>query len=171
MKKIVQWVAIVGVALVIGLLVYNIIKNEQFFEASFSTCLSLLAVIGISFFLSQRLTDKRKQRDIMLKVVESLEILVADSRLYKITMETTEEEILMRNRAISNRISILAQCPNRVGIDEQVRFIQEKFKEYEDFVGNHIKDRTYLTQSEKELRRPIELIDHKTYELMLKLYE
>lgn len=140
-------------------------------EASFSTCLSLLAVIGISFFLSQRLTDKRKQRDIMLKVVESLEALVADPRLYKITMDTTEQEILMRNRVISNRISILEQCPSKVGISEQVRFIREKFREYEDFVGDHIQNLAYLTESEKELRRPVELIDHKTYELMLKLYE
>lgn len=169
--KSAKWIAGVGLLFVLALGVYNALGNCKFFEASFSTCLSLAAVIGISFLLSQKLTDRRKQRDIMLKVAESLKDLVDNPAAYHLPDDVSPEDITTRNRDISNRITTLEQYGKKLGVAEEVAFIRQKFTEYEEFTGDHIKKLSYLRDSEKELRRPLELICQKLYDLMIKLYE
>ena len=85
MKKIINIILLALVAGVIALGISNFQTNTLFFEASLISCLSLLAVIGFSFFFVQRMTDSRKQRDIMLKLAESLLELVSCPDSYKIS--------------------------------------------------------------------------------------
>ena len=64
MKK---WhLAIIAVVLASVILVLGIVNiaccNEEFWSVSAFDCLSLLIVVGVSFFIVERQTDKRKQK-------------------------------------------------------------------------------------------------------------
>ena len=45
----------------IFLLVYNLLRNENFFEASATTLITIFSAVAISYFLVQKKTDIRRK--------------------------------------------------------------------------------------------------------------
>jgi len=153
------------------LTIYNLITNEKFLESSLATCVSIGVVIYISYYLTQKQNDKRKQKEILLNLLESIQNFAMDKTSYAIDSEDAAKAIITRKRLVSNRINLLVNYSNKLNIKEESSFISQKFREYEDFLGEHFNDLDSLRKSEKELRRPLELIDIKLSEIMLKLFE
>ena len=103
--------------------------------------------------------------------MESIQQFAISKTSYEIDSNEAIESINSRKRIVSNRILILDKHAHKFNIAEETTFILQKFHEYEDFIGNHITDLDYLEKSKKELRRPLDLIDSKLSEMMLKLFE
>ncbi len=157
--------------ILIAVSLFNIYTNKSFFETSFTTCVSIAVAVGISYFLSQKQTDRRKQKEILLNLVSRIQNIVCSTEAYTVQRTTDPDSLTMRNRDINNAIHILENFGKRFDISTEVCFIREKFNEYEELIGNHINDLNYLQESKKELKRPLDLIDKKLFEIMLKIYD
>lgn len=126
--------------------------------------------VAISYYLVQRQTDFRKQKEILLDLIEKLCLQVSDKRTYDFST-VSKEEISMWNRDISNKIELLKKFQSTFSYEKELTFISEKFEEYEHFVGDHFDDREYLCKSRNELQRPMRLIDSKLVELAMNLFQ
>lgn len=158
------------VLLIIALVIYNCVYNyTNFLKVNAINCISALIVIGASFFVVQRQTDYRKQKDIFITLLESLKKIVDDEKSYNFS-SVEKEEMLMRSRDISTKIDVIKQYAERFGIKTDVEFLQEKFEEYQSVIDNHSTNMELLRQIHTELKRPLNLISQKIIEMMLNLY-
>ena len=55
-------------------------------------------------------------------------------------------------------------------IEEEARFLSSKFSEYDEVIGNHINDLDTLKKMSLDLKRPLDLISQKIFEIMIELY-
>ena len=171
-KKQIEKYALVGVVAVIAcLVVWNIICNRSFLESSASSLLSALIVVIVSYYLVQRRNDNGRQKEVCVKVLASLQGIAAREDSYIVTAETTTSSLTSRTRDIRNLLGVLKKYESRFGITEDVKFITEKFEEYNDPISDHINDIGYLVKSSEELHRPLRLIESRAYEAMLHLYD
>ena len=154
---------------VIGLIIYNWINNNKFWVASATTCLSLLFAAILSFYFVQRQTDFRSQKGLLIKLLESLLIIVDDEKSHNFSNES-KEQILMRKREINNKIEILREFEKKFSISDDVQFLDSKFSEYEDTIGNHINDLETLRKMNDDLERPLKLMSQCIYRIMIELY-
>lgn len=161
---------LIALILLIILITYNIINNEKFFELSISALLTLFTAIFISFYLVQRNTDLRYQKQIYCNLLMDIQKLVTNPDTYTFDKNTDVRTITSKKRTLSNYIGLVNLHSKKFELEQEANFIREKFKEYDEFLGNHISDITYLSKSKEDLRRPLDLINDKLYEMMLKLY-
>ena len=120
--------------------------------------------------LVQRQTDRRNQKEAIIRILSCIQQLVNDPAAWEIADETYQAELTMRKRKISNLINILEEESKAFNIGKDVIFIKDKFTEYADFMGNHISDLDYLKRSKLELQRPLDLIYCKIFETQMTLY-
>lgn len=165
---------VVGVffLLVIALIIKNGVSNwDSFSEASLASCLSMLIVLAVSFMLTQTIVGNRKKQEILIDVAQKLSELIEDPVGYRVSTSCQDYEALLNShkRQISNLIGLLEEKAPKFRIEKETKALREKFKEYEEFLGDHITDVDYLSNSEKELKRPLELMTQKLFEIMLKL--
>ncbi len=149
---------------------YNIGHNEEFWSASAVNIITILIAVVISYFLVQRKSDRRKQKEILLDLINKLRLLIDSEETYDFTGQS-REEILMRNRDISNKVQILTDIQTVFGIEEDMKFIQEKATEYLSLVGDHSMDLDYLIKSKKELQRPLMLISTRLVSMSINLFQ
>ena len=76
----------------------------------------------------------------------------------------------MNKRAMNSKIGFIAQFGEKFNISKEIAFIEEKFKEYDSIIGDHIDDCNTLGKLHNELRRPLSLISQKIFEIMMNLY-
>ena len=169
-KKLAKITAGVLIVAVLIVAVYNMVCNDKFFEASFTSCISLIVAIGLTFYFVQVQTDRRKQKEIFIQLIESFKCIVDDEKSSEFE-KLSDEEILMLKRNMSNKLEIIKKLEERFSIEEQVAFLAEKYEEYAAIIGNHIQDRDTLNKLHKELRRPLSLMSEKMFEMMLDLYK
>ena len=160
----------VCILLYIGFIAYNVKTNQSFFQASASDCITIGIAIIISYYLVQKRDDQRRQKDIIFELISKIMLIIENEKMYNFSGQT-KEEIMMRNRNISNRIHILEKIKDDFSIVTEVDFIRAKFDEYCDFIGDNIEKPDYLQQSQNALLRPISLIHTKLEEIALNLYK
>lgn len=167
------WKWILGILCAIAFLiftVYNVVKNSDFWEASAVNIITILIAIVISYFFVQRKSDLRKQKDILLSLINGFQLQITSEKAYDFTGQTGEE-ILMRKRDISNKLHILSELQDNFSIQTEVKFLNEKFDEYDQLISDHIADLDYLVKSKNELRRPLDLINDKLVRISINLYK
>ena len=71
----------------------------------------------------------------------------------------------------SNSFDKIDKYSKKFHLEDEIIYIKDKFSEYETLLSDHISDFTYLSKSSKELKRPLELITEKLYEMMLKIFD
>lgn len=166
------WISIVATTCLIVLAVYNFLTNRcAFFNMSIATCLTILTAIWISFSFTQKRIDNRVQKETLMKLLNNIQSVVDDKAAYSISKDTPDEELTMRNRNLHNSIDILLKYASKFEIKPEAEFVEARIKEYTDLVGAHLPDKEYLSKSENELRRPLELVSSKLYDIMMKLYD
>lgn len=168
-KKWMSLVLILPILSVIGIGIYNIYNNQKFWETSATTCISLLFAAILSFYFVQRQTDFRSQKGIFIKLLESLQTIVNDEKSYNFS-EVSKEQILMRKREMNNKIKLINDLSRKFSIEEEARFLSSKFSEYDSVIGNHINDLDMLKKMSLDLKRPLDLISQKIFEIMIELY-
>lgn len=132
-------------------------------------CLTLMIALLVSYYLTQRQNDHRKQKEILLDLIQKLQEQLSRESMYNLA-DVSTEEIFMRIRSVRNRIHILDSKKIEFGFKEEIALIDNWFTEYGDLIGNHIEDREYLKNSKSELKRPLDLIDGKLIEMAMKLF-
>ncbi|MBP3650052.1 MAG: hypothetical protein IKK08_10445 [Clostridia bacterium] len=169
MKKIV-YIALGIVALgIIALCIYNGIMNQSFWNISVFNGITMLWTIGVSFILTQQFGRYNKQVDVVHRILDKLLELINESETCRIHPTTESENLLMRNRQIHNQLGSLSSCADKFGIKNDIEFLEKMFNEYEEIIGEHIRDIDYLSKSESTLSRPINNMRDKIYAIMLKL--
>lgn len=153
-----------------GFVLYNVINNDEFWNASAVNIITILIAIIISYFFVQRKSDVRKQKEIILGLISGLQLQISSEKAYAFSGQTGEE-IMMRKRDISNKIHILSEVQDTFSLQEEVKFICDRFDEYDNLISDHITDLEYLCKSQNELRRPLELINTKLVSMSINLYK
>lgn len=173
-KSKIKWPSfIVVIALIIAFVcffVFNMNNNPKFWEATAVNCITMVIAVVVSYGLVQRNSDRRKQKEIVAGLISDLRGIIRRQDMYDLK-EKTADEINMRNREISNLLEILHAVEEEYAIEEGVGFVQEKFDEYREFVGDHITDIEYLCNSKKELQRPLSLMDNRLLQIAISLYK
>lgn len=159
---------VIGVA-ILGIAIYNMFRNDNFWDASATTCISLIIAGGLSFYVVQRQTDRRKQKEIFMKLLESLKDLTDDEKSY-ILAGRSADEILMQKRAMNNKITFIKKYSKDFSIEKDVAFLEEKYNEYVAVIDGHIHDLKTLEKLGADLKRPLSLISQRIFEMMFNLY-
>jgi len=150
---------------------YNVYTNcSKFLEVNVIHCINTIVVIGISFFIVQRQTDKRKQKDVFISLLEALKKLVDDERSYNF-IGVEKEDMLMRMREITLKVELIKHYSEHFKIEEESRFLLEKLKEYVNIIDNHSTEMELLCKLHMELKRPLNLMSGKIFDIMLNLYK
>lgn len=172
-KGVKRWVFGILVFFVLLVMFLNIfvLKNESFWNASVTSCLTLLVALVVSFYFTQKNLDERRQKESYLKLLEKTQVLVADKDLIEIKKEEDIKIVLMKKRGLNNYVSILKAYAEKFSIQEDIKFIEEKTQEYTFFFGNHQQDIEYLAKSSDDLARPLLLIESRLSEIMIKLFD
>jgi len=154
---------------ILGITIYNAISNDEFFNAPITTCISLFIASGLSFYVVQRQTDRRKQKEIFVQLLESMKELVDDEKSYHLAGRS-KEEILMQKRAMNNKIDFVKKYSDHFSIKTEISFLEDKFNEYVAVIDGHINDLETLGKLGAELKRPLSLMSQKIFEMMFNLY-
>ena len=151
--------------------VYNFCKYRSgFFKMSIVDCLTLgIAVIVASIFVRKENNVLRK-KEIYFSLLSSLQDIISSDSLYIIKEDTTKEKLTMTIRKIRNQASRVNLYGNQFGLKKENEIISKEIKEYIDFVSDHITDIEYLSKSQNQLKRPLDIINDKLFEMMMKLY-
>ena len=148
---------------------YNIKNNTNFWQASAANVITIVIAVLISFYLVQKKTDRRKQKDILLDLILKLRLQLESEETFDFSGQE-QAEITMRNRDIGNKIQILKRTADLFGTQDDVKFIEEHFEEYRQLIDDHFPDLEYLSKSKTELKRPLELICNQLIEMAIGLY-
>ena len=73
-------------------------------------------------------------------------------------------------RKFANCLSVLEEYGKLLGLQDDVKYIDEQFTEYKTFISDHLNDFDYLSKSEAHLRRLSENIDSKCDQIVVKFY-
>lgn len=157
-------------ALVLCICWHNYKVNAHFWDMSLSTGLSILIGVWVSFLLVQRQTDLRKKKDALCELMKSIQDIVTNEDAYLIDNGITQQSLTMRTRDLNNQIGILEKYGGDFGLDDDIRFVKEKANEYSQIIGDHLTDVDHLSKSALELQRPLNLIEARLFDMILKLY-
>lgn len=169
--KVVVYIGIVTIAILcIGLSVYNSLNNPDFLNVSASSLLTLLVAVLFAFYFSQRLSDRRKLKDTVEKIIDQLQRIINAEEYYKITEDCARENLTLMQKTVSNKLSSLEKVAKKLKLENEVKYLIEQFGEYREFIGDHFDDLQYLSHSSKELRRYLSLMDIKLDEIKIGFY-
>ena len=163
-------IAIFLALIIIALGIGNIICcNDEFWTVSAFDCLSLLVVVGVSFFIVERQTDKRKQKELFITLLEAVKVLAEDKSSYDFS-NSSKEAVLMRLREIRLKLQLIKKYSEKFGIQKDYDYLNDKFEEYQSVIDNHPSDIDLLSKLHNELYRPLNLMSQRIFEIMIALY-
>ena len=162
--------SLIFIILTIGVVSF-IVDSQDFLKISIGNCLTLIVALVVGYYFSIKNQDEIKKKDIYINILQRMQNGITDSSLTNITSETDMVRIIMKKRQLNNYLTTLNICSKEFGLVKEISFIEGKLNEYADLIGAHQDDKEYLAKSSKELKRPLELIETKLSEAMLKLYE
>ena len=166
-RHIVTFIIVLAVLIVA---VINCLNNESFWTLSFGGCLTLIVAIYVSYFLVQQKTDERSKKEVLIKLISTIQSTVTDEKACIVNRKEDTLYLTMVKRRLSNYLNVLEKYGPDYFKLEDIRFIKEKYDEYDSFIGEHINDVDYLSKSYNDLRRPLDLIDSRLYEMTMNLY-
>ena len=175
-KDVTFWIVIVAVAVVVIIVVINIfvIQNNEYFKISIGQTLTLIVAIVIAFWATQKKTDIRKIKEQVETIISNIQTVVSSSDFITFQVsdkpEAVQKRITMTTRKLKNSINVLNEYSKKIEIKDEVHYIEEQVKGYDNLVSVHITDLDYLSKSEIDLRRYAENINSKCEYLILKLY-
>lgn len=160
---------------VLGLMIYSFISlGNEFFEISISSGISLIVAIVMSFFIVQRQTDKRRQKEIFVNIIESLLLIIENPNFFSDNMG--QEEILMQKRIINNKIYLIEKYIrtffSKNYAESKNQNIQEVLDEYIGVIDNYIsQSSTSVKEIKTQIQRPIRAMSQYLLEVMFDLYK
>ena len=126
------------ISVVIIISIINGCKDcEKFFSFNFATGISLLFAACFSFYYVQKQADGRKQKELFIALLETFKRIIDDENNFDYS-NVSKEQILMRKRDMSNKLEFIKKVGKRFSVEKDIIFLEEKFSEYNEIIGNHI---------------------------------
>ena len=133
-------------------------------EANFTTLVSIVIAVLISYFFVQHRTDERRKQEKIDKLLYKIQDTILDEKFL-----TIKDEDLIIQRSIVNKIGYIKENIKNDKIKEDIDRIEDLFSQYREFYGNHYSDSEYMKKSNKELQNYISRIDDTCDHLHMKL--
>ena len=146
-----------------------IVCKSAFLNNAVFSALNVLALVFVSFILSQNIISRRKKKDAVCRIILTTLELVSDEKMYRFENTSDSREIMLRNRRINNHLNLLREDSKAVKIQEEVETAQKQFNDYKDFISNYFPNIDQLSEHELEVKKLIELLEHTLYSIFLKL--
>lgn len=160
--------------LALGVAITSFICNDDFWKVNAAQALTLIVTICIAFWATQLKNDERKKKEHAEQLLRKIQTTVADEQFYSISSSCDvvehKKRVTMSNRSLSNSIEMLKKYAETLGFKEGAEYIAKEFKEYKEFVSEHLEDVDYLSKSESTLKKHSENIYTKCDWIILELY-
>lgn len=170
---IIMGVLIVAVLAISFVNVFSLTSNS-FWEMSIAQALTLLVAIVVAFWAVQRKNDERKIKEQIEVITNKIQKIVTAEHFCNFNSikdsEDAQKTFTMNTRKLKNCIEILKEYSKFINVKDEITYIDERVKEYKEFVSEKVGDLDYLKKSETSLRRYAENIDSKCDSIVLKIY-
>lgn len=168
-KKIFKIIIIILFFLSIGLLSSFNYKNDDFFKMNLYQIVSLSFVVFVSYYLTQKKLDSRKQRDVLNDLIT--EIIDCS---FKLTLEAVLSEksklFMMELRNIENRLSLLEKVSGEYGIKIEINYLKSQNTAMLNLVSNHLDDNDTLEKIFVDIEKHINNLQNKCKEVQFIIY-
>lgn len=172
MGKKLKWTLIViMILLLIGVIIYNIIKNTNFFQASIIEIITLLVAIFLSYVFTEKNSNERRLKEALEVIIEKTQMKLNMNVLVKINNEEDLRQVRIIKRSLENNFTLLKENSECFKIKEDIEYIIQQLENYNSIIDNHINDIEHLSNAEVDLNRYILLIDDKLNQVRVKLYK
>ncbi len=148
-----------------SILILKNINNEDFFQAGIVDIVTILLGAIITFFLTEKLTDRRRKNDCIEHVINEIEIFVSDDRNFRVDKST-----YMKQASCGNRIKYLKEASFKE-IQDDMNFIETHFSEIRDLYSNHNKDEETLESVRVDINKHRDCILDKCCKIRIGLYK
>lgn len=130
-------VALVLAVFVLGVGIYNIFCNSEFWKASVAQVLTLSVTILIAFWATQFKNDQRNAKAHAERIIAKIQSLVSCEEFYSFTPGSNEEDAKknygISQRKFANCLNVLKEYGKQLGFRDEVTYIEEQFSEYKLF--------------------------------------
>jgi len=167
---------IVGACLLLAIAVAitSFIYNADFWKVNAAQALTLILTICIAFWATQLKNDERKKKEHAEQILKKIQAIVANDEFNYVSEKSdpieTKKRMMMTFRSLNNSIDLLKKYGKELGFKSEAEYIEKEFKDYRDFVSDHITDVEYLNKSDSTLRKHSENIDNKCDIIIWRLY-
>lgn len=169
MKKTFNWFVIILFFLAVGALVFLNFKNNNFFEMNLYQILSLSFVVIVSYYLTQKKLDSRKQREVINELIT--EII---NCTFELTLDALQSEksklFMMELRNIENRLSLLEKVSGEYGIKTEINYLKSQNTAMLNLVSNHLDDNDTLEKIFVDIEKHINNLQNKCKEVQFIIY-
>lgn len=124
-------VVIFVVIIVCSLLILKNVRDKEFFKADVIDIITILLGALIAFYLTERMTDRRRRNDCIEHIIMEIESFVSDDNNFTIDRGT-----LLRHGSCGNRIKYLKDA-SFSDINKEISFIETQFEEIRELYSNH----------------------------------
>ena len=178
------WIVILTILVIIfGTLIwfFNVKNQCGFWDASFTDIISIfltamLGVVGllITLLVIERKNDLRRYCDAISIILDKIDNILCSDILLPLKINTLSNEyknMLSSKRNLSNYISILKLHSQKLEIENEINFINEKFHEYETTIDACISLRGISDDLRSKLENLIGLIQCKVCETRVLIHK
>lgn len=113
-------------------LIYNLLNNDKFFEASLMQILTLFVAIFISYFLVQQKNDNRRKVDFINRTLHEVMLLLEDEKL----LDSDRKKTLVIQKSIANRLQAIEKNSFKE-IKQDMDYVVKEFEEIRELYSNH----------------------------------
>lgn len=164
-----NWYFVVGVlvVVVIAVCVFLTIKNWKqpgFVSASLTDIVTVLLGLVISFFVTERLTDRRRRNDCIEHIIVEIETFVSDENNFALN-----KSALLHQASCANRIKYLKDA-NFPDIKDDINFIEVNFRNIRDLYSNHSQNEESLQNVKVDIDKHRNNIVDKCSKIRVELY-
>ncbi len=152
------------ITVVCAFLLCENIKSSDFFKASFIDVLTVLFGAVITFFMTQRINDRRRRNECIEHIIMEIESFVSNEENFQI-----EKRTLVRQSSCANRIKYLKDS-SFSEIKKDIEFIHRNYEEIRDLYSNHCKSDADLKSVQVDIDKHRSNIVDKCNKIRISLY-
>lgn len=163
-RKAVSIILIVVFVLACAFLIVANVRNDDFFSANAVEITTILFGGFITFYLTERMNDKRRRNDCIEHVIMEIEGYITDDEIYKIN-----KNALLKQASCANRIKYLRDASFK-DIQKDIEFIDTHFSFIRDLYSEHKKSQDDLDAVKKDINKHRDLIVDKCCKIRIGMY-
>ena len=158
-----KWIVIiVFVVIAIGLLilsVYNSFNNNDFWNVSISSILSLFIALYISFYMTQLISERRERNNHIEKLLIDICNIVNSDEIFDTGDDAKKNKAKILQRKMANKIDILKGYNLEGKSGDEIKLLDEHFKGVRDLFGNHINESDFKQRNDVDIMNYISKIE------------
>ena len=168
--KIKVIIIVILIIAILALTIYNIKNNKNFFETSLIDVSTLAVAIVLSYFFTEKNSDKRKKKEAIEITIEKIQIKLESDIMANIKNEEDIKRVNIMKRSIDNNLCLLKDNCKNLNIEKDIAYIMEQFENYISIIDNHINDFSYLINSNMDLERYLTAMSDRLNKMRIDLY-